>query len=145
MKTKTRARPTVITTDAEIDAALTQAKLYDRYRPRAISARYLAGLDIVVITLASGVELRIPRKQLQGLENADARDVAKIELSGHGSSLHWEELDVDHYIPGLIEGVLGTRRWMAEIGHKGGSARSRAKVLSSRANGKRGGRPKARL
>jgi hypothetical protein len=30
-----------------------------------------------------------------------------------------EALDVDHYVPSLIEGVFGNRRWMSELGKRG--------------------------
>jgi hypothetical protein len=38
-------------------------------------------------------------------------------------------------VPDLIEGVYGTRRWMAQLGSKGGSANTGAKRRASRANG----------
>jgi hypothetical protein len=56
----------------------------------------------------------------------------------------WESLDVDHYIPGLIDGVFGTRKWMAAMGASGGAARTEAKRTSSRENGRKGGRPRGR-
>lgn len=138
MKT-TKAR--VITTDEEIDAAIALAKLREPFRPKAVAAAYRAETDKIVITLATGVELSIPRKLLQGLENADPQDVADVEVLGPGDSLHWESLDVDHYVPGLIEGVFGNRRWMSEIGKRGGLQTSPAKADAARANGKKGGRP----
>ncbi|MHB8153022.1 MAG: DUF2442 domain-containing protein [Vulcanimicrobiaceae bacterium] len=137
-------QPRVITTDDEIDAAIAQAKVYEQYRPKAIAAIYRAKDDVIAIKLATGVELVIPRKLMQGLENADPRAVAKIEIWGHGSSLHWDALDVDHYIPGLIDGVFGTRKWMAAIGAVGGAARTDAKVRAARKNGRKGGRPRKR-
>jgi hypothetical protein len=44
-------------------------------------------------------------------------------------------------VPALIEGVYGNRRWMSELGKKGGSAKTEAKRAASRANGAKGGRP----
>lgn len=143
MKTKMASR--VVTTDAEVDAAVAQANVYEQYRPKAIAAAYRAKGDMIVITLATGVELAIPRKLLQGLQNAKPSQLSKVELDDYGSALHWDSLDVDHYIPGLIDGVFGTRGWMKEIGKKGGSMRSAAKTRAVRENGRKGGRPKRRI
>ena len=47
------------------------------------------------------------------------------------------------YIPALLEGFLGSKRWMAaRLGELGGKAKSAAKARASRANGRLGGRPK---
>lgn len=54
-------------------------------------------------------------------------------------TIRLERVDADLYVPALIEGVFGSRRWLQQIG---GSARSAAKAKASRENGKRGGRPK---
>ena len=140
MKTKATAR--VVTTDDEVDTAIAQAKIYDQYRPKAVSATYRSKADTLVIKLANGVELAIPRKLLQGLANADPREVAKVEIDDHGSALHWESLDVDHYVPGLIDGVFGTRKWMSEAGKIGGRAKTPAKGSAARKNGRKGGRPR---
>jgi hypothetical protein len=57
--------------------------------------------------------------------------------------LHFPKLDADLYLPALLEGLLGSKRWMAaRLGKHGGQARSAAKAAASRENGKRGGRPR---
>lgn len=56
--------------------------------------------------------------------------------------MHWESLDADFNILGLIQGVFGTKSWMAELGRKGGKISSVAKSQAARENGKKGGRPK---
>jgi hypothetical protein len=137
---KTQSR--VVTTDAEIDAAIAQAKVYDKIRPRAVAAAYSPRADTITIGLATGVEIVIPRKLMQGLENASVSEISQVEVVDLGSSLHWESLDLDHYVPALIEGVFGNRRWMSEIGKQGGSKRSAAKTNAARTNGRKGGRPK---
>ena len=141
----TMSKHRVVTTDAEIDAAIAKAKGYEKFRPRAIRAQFNQDRDTLQITLANGVMVSIPRTLLQGLEDARMSDVSKVTIEDHGASLHWEVLDVDHYIPGLLVGVFGSREWMSRIGRKGGSARSRAKAQSSRENGKKGGRPRKPL
>jgi len=43
----------------------------------------------------------------------------------------------------LLEGLLGSKRWMASrLGQMGGVSRSPAKRAAARANGKLGGRPR---
>lgn len=98
-----------VTTDAEIDAAIAQARVYDRYRPKAVAAVYREPDDVIAITLATGVELSIPRRLLQGLESATPKELASVEIDDFGSALRWEKLDVDHYVPGLTDGIFGTR------------------------------------
>lgn len=139
---KTEPGRRVTTTDAEIDAAIGAARAYDELRPRAVEASYRSKSDCISIVLSTGVGLTIPRRLLQGLEDADPREVAKLELDDFGSALHWESLDVDHYIPGLLSGIFGTREWMSEIGKQGGASRSSAKKAASRRNGRKGGRPR---
>ena len=52
-------------------------------------------------------------------------------------------LDVDLYLPALLEGLLGSKAWAAaRLGQKGGKARTPAKQAASRANGRLGGRPR---
>lgn len=132
-------------TDAQIDAARTQARHFESSDRRAVAAGYNAKFDLVNIDLDDGVKVSIPRKMLQGLEHAAPKQVAKVELAGRGTGLHWPELDVDHYVPGLLNHVFGTIRWMAELGRRGGTATSRNKAAAARANGKKGGRPKKRV
>jgi len=56
---------------------------------------------------------------------------------------HRPKLDADLYLPGLLEGFLGSKQWMASrLGQMGGKSRSAAKKAASRANGRLGGRPK---
>jgi hypothetical protein len=117
--------------------------------PKARSARYDRRTGRLVIDLENGATMIVPTKLLQGLENANDKELAKFELVLDGSQIHWTELDVQMYVKSLIEGVFGTRVWMehlkdhySAIGGKGGSARSPSKAAASRENGKKGGRPR---
>lgn len=127
-----------------IDGAVRRAEGYEKYRPRVVRAIYRKADDMLVLVLATGVEVGIPRRLLQGLEQAKSAEVAAVEVEDFGSSLHWDSLDVDHYVPELLGGLFGTRRWMSEIGKAGGSARSVVKAKAVRENGRKGGRPKKR-
>ncbi len=108
--------------------------------PVAVAARYRAGM--IFVELSSGVEVRFPVTLVQGLQNGNPRDLAEVRIEARGLGLHWPKLDVDLHVPSLLRGVLGTRKWMAEIGKLGGSVTSAAKARAAAENGKLGGRPK---
>ncbi len=79
----------------------------------------------------------------EGLAGASPDDLAKIEISPTGLGLHWPRLDADLYVPALLQGVFGSRSWMAaQMGAAGGKARSAAKSAAARKNGRKGGRPR---
>ena len=112
--------------------------------PIARAARYDARRGLIVLTLEGGCEFAFPAALAEGLSDAPRSKLAKIKISANGLGLHWPLLDADLYVPGLIEGAFGSRRWMQQIGKVGGRSRSAAKVKASRENGRRGGRPKER-
>ncbi|MDN5848346.1 MAG: DUF2442 domain-containing protein [Nitrococcus sp.] len=110
---------------------------------RAISARYDRRTSRIVVRLDSGLELAFPPRLAEGLAGAAATDLAEVEISPAGLGLHWPKLDADLYVPALLQGVFGTRQWMAaQLGAAGGRARSEAKASSARQNGRKGGRPR---
>jgi hypothetical protein len=114
-----------------------------RQNGAAIAARYDRRVGRIVVTLQSGLELAFPPRLAEGLQGASIEALSQIELTPSGLGLHWPQLDADLFVPGLIEGVFGSKSWMAcEMGAKGGRTRSKAKAEAARANGKRGGRPR---
>jgi Protein of unknown function (DUF2442) len=131
----------MITTDAEIDAAIERAKLLDG-EPLARTVEHIQRLNLLIVGLTNGRRLVIPVEDVQGLERATHRQLKNYELHGRGSDISFPELDVDLYVPALIEGVYGNRRWMAQLGSKGGQAKTEAKRRAAQANGAKGGRPK---
>lgn len=50
---------------------------------------------------------------------AAPKDLAKVELWGDGTALHWEELDVDFSVNGIVAGIFGTKAWMRKLAHSG--------------------------
>jgi hypothetical protein len=108
-----------------------------------VSARYDARRSRVVVTLDTGVEVAFPTRLAEGLADASPEDLAVIEISPAGLGLHWPRLDADLYVPALLQGVFGSKGWMArQLGAEGGRARTVAKVAASRVNGRKGGRPR---
>jgi Protein of unknown function (DUF2442) len=113
-----------------------------RGQSKAIRARYDRRVSRIVISLDNGLELAFPPRLAQGLENAPA-ELALIEISPLGDGLHWPALDADLYVPALLQGVFGSKNWMArQLGAAGGRARSGAKAAAARENGRKGGRPR---
>ena len=107
---------------AQIDAALEAAKELEG-EPRVVAAEYLGGrADVIVLRLSTGGRLAIPREYLQGLEQATEAQLAEIQLWGGGISVSWPQLDVDHYLPHLLERRYGDARWMAALQLRGVAA-----------------------
>ena len=108
----------------------------------AVAARYDRRTSRVVVKLNTDIQISFPPRLAEGLADATADDLAAIEISPSGLGLHWPKLDADLYVPGLLAGMLGSKRWMAaQLGATGGRVRSVAKAASSRENGRKGGRP----
>jgi len=135
----------MVVTKEQFKAANKRGKLVLSRGPIAQAARYDAKRGLIVIRLNNQCEFSFPTALAQGLAGAPRSKLAKIEISPTGLGLHWPLLDADLYIPGLIEGTLGSHQWMQHIGQRGGIVRSQAKTQAARLNGKRGGRPKNRL
>ena len=126
----------------EIDSAIARARQFEANDPRVNRVAYDVKGDLVSLYFADGLKVSIPRKQLQGLEGAKHSQLSKIEIMGNGTGLHWPLLDVDHYVFGLLQHRFGTKRWMNEIGRRGGLVKSVAKAKAARRNGLKGGRPR---
>ncbi|MDR2215281.1 MAG: DUF2442 domain-containing protein [Nevskiaceae bacterium] len=111
----------------------------------AVSARYDALEGRIAVALNTGVHITFPVELAEGLAGATAADLADIQITPAGTGLHWPRLDADLYIPALLQGVFGSKRWMArQLGAAGGAARSEAKKAAARVNGSKGGRPRKR-
>ena len=111
--------------------------------PRAESAHYDAGRDRIIVRLTTGVEIGFAPRDAEGLQTASRNDLTEIVVEAFGLGIHFPRLDVDLYIPALLEGLLGSKSWVAaRLGAAGGRVRSKAKAAASRDNGKRGGRPR---
>ena len=111
--------------------------------PRAAAARFDPASGRVVVELTNGCVFAFPARALEGLEAARDDELAQVEVLGSGYGLHWEALDADFTVPGLMMGLFGTRAWMArEQARHAGASRSPAKASAARENGRKGGRPR---
>jgi hypothetical protein len=129
----------------EFEAAKATGQEFRKKNPYALSARYDRKSGRVIINLSSKISVSFSPEDAQGLERARPSQLEEIEVSPSGYGIHFPQLDADFYLPALLEGFLGTRKWMAaRLGEAGGRSQSRAKKAASRANGKLGGRPRKR-
>src|SRR2546421_12538586 len=107
--------------------------------PRAARATYQARDNTLRIELTNGAEITIPVKLIPALKGASQSEVRAVEVLGRGGGLHWEALDVDLSVPGLVSSVFAGPEWMAELGRLGGRRPSAAKAAAARRH-----RPKGR-
>ena len=127
----------------EFNAANARAAARLRKTPCAMKARYERKRDRVVVELNTGIEVAFRPGDTQGLQRAKPEQLDEIEISPSGLGIHFPKLDADIYLPALLEGFLGSKRWIAaEHGKMGGSVSTRAKAAAARRNGKLGGRPR---
>jgi len=135
------AQHKVVTTDAEIEAAVRRAQS-EPEEPRIKSVRYVAEMDIFVLQMSDGTYPTLPRKLVQELQGVSRAKAAKVVADRAANAIRWPELDVDLYVPSLVEGIFGTKKWMSDIGKLGGAVRSKSKSEAARRNGAKGGRPR---
>ena len=129
-------------TSQEFKEATARAKALKANTPAATSARFDRKSGNIIVTLSSGVGIFFSPRDAQGLEDGTPAQLSEIEITPSGFGLHFPKLDADLYVPALLEGFLGSTKWMAaRLGQIGGQSQSRAKKAASRANGRLGGRP----
>jgi len=111
--------------------------------PKVISASYDHKRGRILISLDTKLDVSFAPRDAEGLQNATPSQLEEIEISPSGFGIHFPKLDADLYLPGLLEGFLGSHKWMASrLGRIGGKSRSKAKKVASRTNGQLGGRPR---
>jgi hypothetical protein len=126
-------------TQEEYEAAVERGRIAEATEPRAKSARFDRKTRRVVVELKNGSTFAFPVALVQFLQDATDDELAEVEVLGLGYGLHWESLDVDFTVPGLMAGIFGTRKYMAQLA---GRATSEAKAAAARTNGAKGGRPR---
>ena len=126
-----------------VKAANARAAARLAINPTVVAARYDRRVGQIVVALSSGLEIAFKPHDAQGLEAARPAQLTGIEISPSGLGLHFTALDADLYLPALLEGFLGSRKWMASaLGKAGGQAATKQKAAAARANGRLGGRPR---
>lgn len=111
-----------------------------------LDARYDAGRDAIDLQFRGGGSMMIPRQIIPGLKQAPASVLGEpISISPAGDALSWPSLDLDIYIPGLVERAFGAHLFAAATGRQTGRTRSKAKETAAKAHGAKSRRQARRL
>jgi hypothetical protein len=97
-----------------------------------------------MMELTNGYSFGFPARSIPALTTATAKQLASVELFPGGSILHWECLDVDLSVPGLLLSCLGRAEKLRELGRLAGQSTTEKKAAAARKNGAKGGRPRKR-
>ena len=129
--------------ESQIKAALKQGKEDLKTDVRAESARYETSTGMVVVELVNGCTYIFPPHLVEDLANAPTDMLDDVIVDSVGYNLHFPRLEADIYVPALVSGVFGTKRWVEKaLARRAGQAKSPPKAAASRENGKKGGRPR---
>jgi hypothetical protein len=99
-------------TDEELATATERGRIVFETQPHARSVRHDVRSGMTVVELYNGCTFAFPPRRLQGLETASDTDLADVEVIGRGYGLHWEALDADFTVGGLMAGRFGTPAFM---------------------------------
>ena len=134
--------------DAEYAAALAAGRTEAETEIRAQAVRYVSERDAVEIVTNRNAGFLIPRQWIGALQDVPTEELSKLEVWPDGSAIELEDRDVHISVHGLLTAILPamlpSRTVAAIFASRGGQATSRAKRLSSRVNGRKGGRPRKR-
>lgn len=105
--------------DEQIAEATKRGVECDVKEARATAARYDRGSGQLIVTLRGGAMLLIPAQLLQGVAGAAPELIEEVEVDARGAGLHWETLDADLSLAGLVSGSFGSKRWMEDLAASG--------------------------
>jgi Protein of unknown function (DUF2442) len=126
-------------TRADFEAAVARGDALMR-SPRAERAHFDAGRNRIIVRLTTGVEIGLVPADIEGLQGASPADLKKVAVEASGLGIRFPTLDADLYVPALLEGVLGSKNWMARRASAVETGRRRPKVVAARKNGRKRGR-----
>ncbi len=78
-----------------------------------------------------------------GDRKADPKQIAAVYVGNGGATISQDDLDVDVFVPGLLDRLSG-RTIRANLGRRAGKVWTLVKARAARKNGRKGGRPKKR-
>ena len=134
--------------DVEYAAALAADQAEAESEIRAEAVRYIPEKDAIEIITNRKSGFLIPLQWIGALQDVPTEDLRKLEVWPDGSAIELEDRDIHISVHGLLTAVLPamlpSRVVAAMFASRGGQTSSRAKQISSRTNGRKGGRPRKR-
>ncbi|MGA3241840.1 MAG: DUF2442 domain-containing protein [Bryobacteraceae bacterium] len=132
--------------DAEYASALAAGRTETEIEIRAQGVRYVPERDAIEIVTNRNAGFLIPRQWIGALQDVPTAELGKLEVWPDGAAIELEDRDIHISVHGLLTAILPamlpSRSVAAIFASRGGQATSRAKRKSSRANGRKGGRPR---
>lgn len=136
----------IVISDKKYQAALKKSAKLVKSPWQLTALKYLKNKQCLVLSFEQGVELSLPTSLIPQLANAKPADLRGAFLSPSGEIIVIEELDVHLSTKEVIEcalSVMPHAAFSSKFGAIGGAKSSAAKKITSAANGRKGGRPKA--
>jgi len=145
LKTKVKKLGRILTTEAEMRAAIREGRKRDRTATKILAAHYDRVRDAIVVELSTGAMLSVPRRVILGFKHGSPKTLADLEIMAGKEALWSDTLDDGVLLEQLVVlaageeiiGMLGARINAAK--------KSPARAAASRANGTKGGRPRTRV
>ncbi|TLY93488.1 MAG: DUF2442 domain-containing protein [Gammaproteobacteria bacterium] len=132
--------------DAEYAAALAAGRAEAETEIRAQAVRYVPERDAIEVVTNRNAGFLIPRQWIGVLQDVPTAELNKLEVWPDGSAIELDHRDIQISVHGLLTAILPamlpSRTIATLFASRGGQATSRAKRISSRANGRKGGRPR---
>ena len=141
---------------ADVNVGLRDRKRFSRARERGLArlrdasaileASYDPQEDALDLKFRGGGSMKIPRQIIPGLREAPVSALSvPVSVSPAGDALSWPSLDLDIYVPGLVERAFGARLFAAAIGGQGRRTSPKAKGTAAKVHGAKGRRPSKRV
>jgi hypothetical protein len=83
--------------------------------PIVVSAICDATARTLALRFSNDATITIPIDAIEGLAQKPDAKLAHMAIESAGLSLHWPRLDVSLWVPSLVDGITGSRAWMATI------------------------------
>src|SRR2546423_6877185 len=114
---------------------------YEERNLSLLAVEYDFETDALRLTLSSGVRLSVPRAEIPPLVTAQPEELARVYPGNGGATISQDELDVDVFVPGLLDRLFG-HTIRSELGRRSGRTSPPARARAARKNGTKGGRPR---